>query len=86
MASPWGPHDSDVQAVLHRMRAAPIAGKLVLVCKQPYRQWALARLPPGRGGVLEYLDLPAFTSLADAERAAFRVRWQEMTGATLPDL
>ena len=73
-----------LQHVLNRMRAAPVAGKLVLVCTVPYREWRLARLPMRRGLKLEVLAAEPFTSLADAEVAAFRLRWREMSGADLP--
>jgi hypothetical protein len=84
-ANPWGPHGVELQSLLNRMRAAPVAGKLVLFCTKPYQEWRLARLPQRRGLAPEILEGPAFSSLADAERAAFRIRWQELTGAALPD-
>jgi hypothetical protein len=83
--SPWGPHGVELQAVLNRMRAAPAAGKLVVLAEEPHRAWRLARLPSHRGDALDILPGPPFRSLADVERAAFRLRWEAMTGSPLPE-
>ena len=83
--SPWGPHGVELQALLNRMRGGPVAGKLVVLAEQPQPGWRLARLPTRRGGALDILSGPSFTSLADAERAAFRLRWEAMTGSPLGD-
>ena len=83
-ARPHGPHGVELQGLLNRMRAAPVPSKLVLLVVTPHREWRLARLPRHRGGALLVLPGPSFTVLADAERAAFRLRWEEMFGWPLP--
>jgi hypothetical protein len=40
-------------------------------------------LPAKRGEPLKLLPEQRFTSLADAERAVFRMRWREQTGHEL---
>jgi len=40
-------------------------------------------LPDKRGEPLKLLSEHSFTSLADAERAVFRMRWREHTGHEL---
>lgn len=84
-AKPYGPHGVELQSLLNRMRAAPVASKLVLLVVTPHREWQLARLPQRRGEALSVLPGPSFMVLADAERAAFRLRWKEMFGWRLPD-
>ncbi len=83
-ARPYGPHGVELQHLLNRMRAAPVSSKLVLLVVAPHREWRLARLPQRRGGALQVLPMATFTVLADAERAAFRIRWEELFGWRLP--
>ena len=85
LARPHGPHGVELQHLLNRMRATPVAGKLVLLVVTPYREWQLARLPQHRGGVLEVVPGACFTDLAEAERAAFRLRCEAMFGWRLAD-
>jgi hypothetical protein len=44
----------------------------------------LARLPVKRGMPVERLEGKVYSSLADAERAAFTIRWEEIFGRPLP--
>jgi hypothetical protein len=74
--SPFGPHSSMLQEILDRFRAEPIPDKYVLVCLEPYRQWALARLPKSRGGEIAIMADRIFSSLEDAERTVFALRWE----------
>ncbi len=83
MERPWGPHASAVQALVNVMRAAPVSGKFALRCLVPYETWVLVRLPRRRGLPLERVDDRVFTSLIDAERAAFAQRWEALFGAPL---
>ncbi len=83
MERPWGPHGSAVQAVVNVMRSAPVSGKFALQCLVPYESWVLVRLPRRRGLPLERVDDRVFTSLVDAERAAFALRWEDLFGERL---
>ena len=78
-----GPHSEDLRRLLYRMRTLPLAGKLVLLVVEPYRQWAIGRLGPRRGDPVERVDNRVFTSLDEAEWAVFRMRWQALTGQDL---
>ncbi len=45
---PVGPHSPQLQRVLNTLRGGPLAGRYVLICTRPYREWVLARHPGGR--------------------------------------
>lgn len=77
-ASPLGPYDLDVQAMLLPLRNAPAAAKLALLRVPDPPSWALVRLG-GRGRPVEVLP-PRWSSLAEAEWAVFRLRWQALYG------
>jgi len=83
MERPWGPHDSDVQALVNAMRCAPVAGKFALQCLVPYESWVLVRLPLRRGLPMERVDERVFTALVDAERAVFAQRWESLFGVRI---
>ena len=74
--SPFGPHSAALQEILDRFRAEPIPDKYVLVCLEPHRQWALARLPKWRGGEIVLMADRSFSSLEEAERTVFALRWE----------
>ena len=78
-----GPHSPDLQRVLDRMRTGPLAGKYVLLCREPEREWVLAQLTGERGEALRVHEDAVFHSLEDAEWAVFQRRWRELTGVTL---
>ena len=84
-AKPVGRHSPGLTRVLNAMRGVPQAGKLVLVCTKPHREWAVGRLTGTRGDAIEIIPGLTFTDLNDAELAIFRRRWKEHTGADLPD-
>jgi len=83
MERPWGPHHSDVQALVNAMRSVPVAGKFALQCLVPYQSWVIVRLPMRRGLPLERVDQQVYSSLADAERAVFAQRWEALFGERL---
>ena len=83
MERPWGPHHSDVQAIVNAMRAGPVTGKFALRCVVPYKSWVVVRLPLQRGLPMERVDDRIFTSLADAERMVFAMRWEALFGERL---
>ncbi len=78
-----GPHSPNLQRILNAMRGGPMAGKHMLVCTKPFREWVLARHPGGRNKPIELLPEHTFTSIEDAEWFVFRLRWKEMTGEDL---
>ena len=83
MQDPLGPHSPELQRVLMVFRGGPVEGKHVLVCTKPYREWTLAQVTGVRGKPVKMLRDQVFTSLEDAERAVFRMRWKKHTGRDL---
>ena len=81
--SPKGPYSDELQKVLHRMRWSGVAGRYVLITLEPGQRWMLGKLPGTRGTKIETYPNQVFTSLADAEWAVFRIRWQVLTGREL---
>ena len=81
-ARPYGRHSDELQRILNLFRSAPLAGNYCVVCTRPHREWALARF---RQTSREPVDLlgPTFASLAEAEWAVFKLRWQHHTGQAL---
>ncbi len=84
MARPIGYHSPGLQRVLNVMRGGRLEGKYVLVVLEPYRRWALGRLPGRRGAPVELLEGIEYTDQLDAERDVFRRRWKDLTGNDLP--
>ena len=82
-AKPYGPHSPDLQHVVNRMRWSPLAGRHVLLTRVPYREWVLARLTGRRGEPPVVDESRVFHSLAEAEWAVFRLRWEAITGQPL---
>jgi len=83
MANPFGRASPELQRVLTTFRGEPIAGKFVLVCTKPFEEWTLAQLSGKRGQPTKLLTEHRFTSLEEAERAVFRMRWKKHTGHDL---
>ena len=83
LADPLGHHSPELQRVLWVMRGAPLEGKYALVCTKPYREWTLVRMSGERGTPPRLLRRQVYTSLKDAERAVFRLRWKAYTGRAL---
>jgi hypothetical protein len=82
---PFGHHSAQLQQVLNKLRHGPMAGKYVLVCTKPHREWMLAQLPDKIGGPVKLHHNRIFHSLAEAEREVFKLRWEQHTGETLAD-
>lgn len=80
---PIGPHSPQLQRVLNTLRGGALAGRYVLICTKPYREWVLAQHPGRRGKRFEILDEHRFSSREEAEWAVFRLRWKEHTGQDL---
>ena len=84
---PRGPHGDELQKMLHRLRWAgdpDQPGRYVLIVTQPGKEWMLGRLPPQRGRPIELMRNHVFTSIAEAEWEVFKLRWEAVTGRTLP--
>jgi N,N-dimethylformamidase len=79
---PLGHHSPELQAVLDRMRNAPIEDKHCLIITKPREQWLLAQM---KGDPLIPVPVPGivFTDLAEAEWTVFKLRWQMITGHDL---
>ncbi|MFM9841930.1 MAG: hypothetical protein ACKVOI_03070 [Dongiaceae bacterium] len=84
-AKPVGKHGPALQRLLNAMRGVPQAGKFVLVCVKPHREWVVGRLTGVRGDAVEVIPDLRFTDLNAAEMAIFRRRWKQHTGADLPE-
>ena len=78
-SNPWGPHSAELQRILNVMRAAPVAGKHVILMDGPYARWTVARLTGVRGEPAEIIDGRSFDNPEDAEWAVFKLRWEEHT-------
>jgi hypothetical protein len=65
-ARPFGVHSPDLQAVLNRMRSAPVPGKHYLIMTRSHAQWVLARMT-GDPLRLEVVPGFVFDSLEQAE-------------------
>ena len=82
---PFGPHSPELQAVLNVLRGSRHCQNLLLVCTRPHAEWMLAEKQPAGQPPRLFPDR-VFTSLEAAEWYAFRLRWEAVTGQSLPDL
>ena len=83
-ANPRGPHSAELQRLVNKLRFEPtMKGKYAVVCTKPHEEWTLAQLPGERGKPIRMHEDRVFTSLDDAERAIFKLRWEAHTGETL---
>ena len=78
--SPFGRHSVALQEIINRFRAEPVADKYILICLTPHKKWVLGRLPPRRGGDLAVMSDFLFSSLEEAERTVFALRWDRHNG------
>lgn len=83
--SPKGPHSAELQKIVHRMRWSGAGGRYCIVPVEPGRRWMLALLPEKRGGPIQTFPETSFTSINDAEWHVFKIRWQALTGSSLPE-
>jgi hypothetical protein len=79
---PFGRHSDELQRILNLFRSDPLPGNYCLVCTKPHREWALAKFGQSSRDPVDLLG-PTFGSLAEAEWAVFKLRWQRHTGQTL---
>ena len=80
---PVGHHSPNLQALLNVLRNEPLAGKYVLICRKPHREWILARHSGARGRPPVPVPGYVFTDIEEAERTVFRLRWKRLTGEEL---
>jgi hypothetical protein len=83
LAEPFGYRSPGLQRVLNLMRGLGPAGKYVVLCVEPHRRWALARLPARRGQAIEAVAGVEYTDLATAECDVFLRRWADLGGPPL---
>jgi len=83
LKQPFGFRSPGLQRVLNVMRGQGPEGKYVIVCKEPYRRWQLARLPAKRGQAITEMPGVEYGDLASAERDVFLRRWRDLDG---PDI
>ncbi len=81
--NPIGHHSPALQRVLNVLRGEPTAGKYVLICIKPHKEWVLGQLPESKGKPVSILKDQVFTSLEEAEWEIFRRRWKKHTGRAL---
>lgn len=82
-ANTVGIHSPELQKVLNVFRGADMAGKYVLVCVKPHKEWMLAQLGEGRGDPLTLHHNRVFHSIEEAEWEVFKIRWKHYTGEAL---
>ena len=73
-----------LQRILNLFRGEAMAGKYVLVCTKPHREWMLGQLTGARGERIRMTN-QVFTSIEEAEWFVFKERWAKYTNETLPD-
>lgn len=83
LANPIGHHSPGLRRITNLFRGLPIAGKHVLVCTKPHREWTLAVLPAKAGQPIKLLKNKVYRDLLAAERDVFRLRWKQVTGRVL---
>jgi hypothetical protein len=77
-------HSLALHRLLNRLRIEPMAGKIVICVREPHRSWYLARMGEKRGDPVRPLDNRLFTSLAEAEWALLKLRWEKHSGRPFP--
>lgn len=80
---PHGRHSAELQRILHRMRSEPFSGHYVLVQETRGNPYRLAQLGETPADPIRYTG-DTFETLADAEWAVFKLRWQRLFGTDLP--
>jgi len=80
-----GRHSLELRRLTYWLRRNPAAGRFVLVPVEKYRSWKLCRLTGERGTPLQEVSVGVFSSIEDAERHVFKLRWSAETGQALPE-
>jgi hypothetical protein len=82
--TPIGHHSPGLQRILTLFRGEPMAGKYVLVCTKPYKEWMLGQLTGVRGERIRMTN-QVFHSINEAEWFVFKQRWAKYANETLAD-
>jgi branched-chain amino acid transport system permease protein len=77
-ARPLGQHSDALERVLNYLRRAAVAGKYVVVCTVPWREWRIGVLSGVRGVPPTVLDGPRFGSEAEALHGVFLQRIRDL--------
>src|SRR5262245_46311750 len=80
---PIGHHSPGLQRILSLFRGEPVAGKYVIFCSKPHREWLLAQVSGVHGQPVRIFKNKRFHSLAEAEWEIFKLRWRRHTGQNL---
>lgn len=80
---PLGPHRPELQRLLTIMRADTVEDSRVVV-EAGNGVFGLGTVSDHRGDLVQVFDGVRFESCADAMRAMFKLRWEMLTGQTLP--
>ena len=80
---PIGAHSPGLQRLLAVMRNDPSGWQVILVCRKPFAEWVLGRMPPKRSDPIEIEEGPFFTSREEAEWEVFCRRWRSLTGESI---
>lgn len=80
---PFGPHSTDLRRLLLILRNGSIRGKTTIASLAPGKGYCLAEIGQRRGDPIVYHRDLKFDRLADAHRALFEKRWEQMTGQPL---
>ncbi len=70
--------DPHYNRVLRRMRAAPVKGKLVVICTKVEKEWRIGRLSGVRGVPPEFVTDKVYDNEQDPQHDIFVMRLQEM--------
>ena len=81
--NPLGPHGSELQKVLKLLRWDPIDDRIVAIQRQRGTPWQLARSTGPKGHPIEVFEGPGYATMAEAQWAIFRRRWERHTGQAL---
>jgi hypothetical protein len=82
--TPIGHHSPGLQRVLNLFRGEAMAGKYVLICTKPHKEWMLGQLTGVRGERIRMTN-QTFTSIDEAEWFVFKQRWAKYANETLPE-
>lgn len=81
-ADPFGKHSPELQLLLNRMRKGTARGRYALTTTAD-GTYTLVQLSGVRGVPPKRLEELRFSDPAEAEWAAFQLRWQALTGTRL---
>jgi hypothetical protein len=80
---PIGAHSPGLMRLLNIMRVDPTGNQIILVCRKPFAEWVLARMPSNRADPIVMEEAPIFGSREEAEWEVFCRRWRALTGESV---